>query len=1052
MEEEILLTQHKLGTEITYFSSYLSLDTPIGNPEKYCAVLFLDIYGNPTNIKTFDGKELWQLNSENNNVYYDLNSLPNVITGVTYKEEYGRVLNDSAKENLRKTFFSQIGILSSGLTNNTFCLINDKEIADLYVNIKLERTYDILNTLSIKNTTTDEFPLQESDTGVVFGRLEAIQKIKDEAGNFIRIPLRFVPIGIFNTSEKFPDISSLDENNDRIRLNLKTTDDNLNVSFPRPEFYFNQQTFNTDTEYLQETGYAYQVPDEYKFVTTTNENGEFIIYNVPTSNQTLMFEVDLLKQGLTHDEVALNFFPYAASTEVNVDNIPHYFFRQIPIAVTPSWGDFQTGYTEVNISVNLDLRKWTTHFIPPISYFGLSIPQRLASDNTPMTIAVRDMTKIFNEKGQPNTDNLPLIEIAEVTEIGDRVQNQYLEWFNEMLQRKNKILYRGDTILSFKLPANIYDPTAYRTDMSGNPITNKYNKGVWLSAYQFKTYYKDQAKYFRSTGQNHLWVNDGFITRDHFDLNGNIPIENNTDPTNTNEETKYHGLYTFPYEKNWSANYPEHYSIPHVPTKINPAWETSPYLEEPKYLDGDLIGESLPDNNQYHPFPFEAGGQSTFFYRGKWLLEEFVIFVTKKQLYKYDSYDWDDRYASGYRPYINTPLIINTSQVENAEKYQRLECGYGYFIRPDGWPRTSQGIEGELLAYSDILVNQSTNILNVFTPKIFNSQSSQTPQYGIVDTTLDSSYKPKAAIDYDLGFNYVIIPGEVPGTPNENPPKFFIPIDDKSNCKNGALRFYRIIDPSPQTLLAPSTPISPKYVRINFQKMFVLRGLPLDKPQLKLNQTQSAAFEDEFIDIDNVLSLTKDSLKLVITNKGISNTKITINSGVVYDVPPGNPLTLTLQDVGSWDNLILDFTTNDIFTESINENYYDKLNVNIQFTNIRFYEISTNTLYDQIDTLTIFNSSNLQGGNTPINYYIATKFTRGYARISRKCNNTFQNSDCDATINGVAFVSVYKNGASSFVLPTQVSGVYCNSGNIIYFVDNGCACDNNFSNYTNQSC
>jgi hypothetical protein len=59
-------------------------------------------------------------------------------------------------------------------------MFEEVEMDDFYVNMKLERTYDLLNTLSIRNTTTDEFPTQEATEGVVFGKLEAIQKLKDD--------------------------------------------------------------------------------------------------------------------------------------------------------------------------------------------------------------------------------------------------------------------------------------------------------------------------------------------------------------------------------------------------------------------------------------------------------------------------------------------------------------------------------------------------------------------------------------------------------------------------------------------------------------------------------------------------------------------------------------------------------------------------------------------------------------------------------------------------------------------------------------------------------
>lgn len=72
------------------------------------------------------------------------------------------------------------------------------------------------------------------------------------------------------------------------------------------------------------------MPAYYKYVTTTNEEGEFVIHNVPTGTQTIFFEVDLFKQGLTQDEIALNFYPFPADDSPNIDRLPSLFFRQFP--------------------------------------------------------------------------------------------------------------------------------------------------------------------------------------------------------------------------------------------------------------------------------------------------------------------------------------------------------------------------------------------------------------------------------------------------------------------------------------------------------------------------------------------------------------------------------------------------------------------------------------------------------------------------------------------------------------------------------------------------
>ena len=52
---------------------------------------------------------------------------------------------------------------------------------------------------------------------------------------------------------------------------------------------------------------------------------------------------------------------------------------------------------------------------------------------------------------------------------------------------------------AFKVPANIYDPNAYKTDGSGNTISDK---GVWLASYEFKMFFTNEGSFFRATGFN----------------------------------------------------------------------------------------------------------------------------------------------------------------------------------------------------------------------------------------------------------------------------------------------------------------------------------------------------------------------------------------------------------------------------------------------------------------------------------------------------------------------------------------------------------------------
>jgi len=91
--------------------------------------------------------------------------------------------------------------------------------------------------------------------------------------------------------------TDVDDNGSRISFNLKEAS--------KQSDYFNTESFSADTEqFLQDGSNFTQVPSHYKFMTYTNDEGEFVIHNVPTGTQTMVFEVDMFKQGLTKDEIS----------------------------------------------------------------------------------------------------------------------------------------------------------------------------------------------------------------------------------------------------------------------------------------------------------------------------------------------------------------------------------------------------------------------------------------------------------------------------------------------------------------------------------------------------------------------------------------------------------------------------------------------------------------------------------------------------------------------------------------------------------------------------
>lgn len=749
--EEILLKKFRNATSITYFNTkYVPEDVNL-TP----SFVILDNFNNPVSVHSFDGVSLWSRNE--NNDFISLSSVTtNYVTGQTFFAKSDYELKEYEKEKIKERFAAKMEKLFKG-ESVTYVFFKNESLEDLHATISLKRTYESLDTLSVYNTVVNDIPSQEATTGVVFGKLEAVQKITNRQGQKVRIPLRNVPIGIFSPSDKYPTTTTVDENGDRIILNFKET---LNDE----SFYFNDQSYKLDQNvYLRSLERVDEMPSHYQYITKTNDEGEFVLYDIPIGTQTLIFEVDILSQGLTKDEVALNRFPYPGSVLSNIDSIPHFFFQQIPIDVVPAWGTNQTGYTEINVGVNLDLRKWTTYFVCPVDHMDMNITQLVVEDyQSPLKVFVRDMSL----ENFPD-ENIPIVEIHDML---NRVGDQTLEWRNEFAQVKNAAEFRTHDFHAIKLPANMYDPDGYSSVEYNKKLglNQKYKakKGVWLSGYQLKMQFIDDSIYRCTGGDFQTAVDGSIIFRSHYDVNWGY-----LQPGISNQNEKR--SINFPYEKSWDHTYPEPYKIPRKPIErnanktVNPdgTWVAPNNLEQPKYTDGDLIG-SVPRG-------FLAGGYGLQVYNpsdgGTVLFENrFSKRLTRDFIYRYeDRGSWYEEYSNGFRPYAESDIYYGQSKVLNGEKYQRVEAGYGYWLRPEGWPRCKH-------------VNENHDRIDEF------------------DLEKKNANNEVSVIERDITL-----------TMGHEQPK-----------KEGMLDIYRIIDPSPSNLVKPEPIPTPTSIVINFNRIY----------------------------------------------------------------------------------------------------------------------------------------------------------------------------------------------------------------------------------------
>lgn len=743
MQEEIFFQGENTKTIVKYFTNFSGQTS--SDDTKYFVIA--DVNNKP--IKLVQSSFDTEFGLSENNYNLPLSAISGgytIYTGTVVQSEIFLIPSNEEKDYISDGYNQRI-LNESGIDNTSinpvtpFSCVFFEEMSynDYFLNVKLNRSVDILNTLNIYNVPINDTVKFNSDTGVLYGKIEAIQVLLDEQGNKIKIPLRNAIVGIFNPSDEFQSVGSVDDDGNRIKMTLyENMPSNL-------KSYGSFQSYLTDVDYTTKDWQNDTIPPKYKYTTTTNENGEFILYNVPVGSQTLMLEVDLLKQGLEPEEVALNFFPYPLNDEPNISNIPHLYFNQFPVNIVPSWGEFQTGYTEINLTVQLDLRKWVTYFTFPISSAignqssisntpstQNSIPRVLEQlfaegINIPLEVQIRDMTKPFESLDRPK------VELVKIIDIYDRNLDLKCAWTEEFKTKNNKVEFTTSNYNAFKLPSNLYDP---------NGLDTNGNRGVWLGAYQFKIRYPNDNLCFHATGHEEFSIpipntNDEYklINANFFDLNRYA----NWNQNSVTPEPGF-GIGIYPFEKPWSLTYPQPYKITKKPSKPNPfksfdnngnpilnksitnengqtnnfTLTKGQFFLEPRYLDGDLVGGQDAYNTNANGFGLQSYGQA-------WNGNNFSREVTKNEIWRYESVDaWSETWSNGFNSICTPsnpdkyPFIRYNKPAIDGEEYQRLEAGYAYWLKPRACPRIKIEPWGDHLLENDYVQDANHDYGSVY--------------------------------------------------------------------------------------------------------------------------------------------------------------------------------------------------------------------------------------------------------------------------------------------------------------------------------------------------
>lgn len=244
---------------------------------------------------------------------------------------------------------------------------------DQQIQLQLDQDFDFLELLSLKITQSDVYSRLCADYGVIVGRVVA------NGGYGVpnaRVSV-FVPLtdeDLLNTviSTLYPYKQPTDLNEDGFRYNLLPYETQHGGHTPTG-------TFPSLTDILNNPTVVEVYEKYYKYTVKTNDSGDYMIFGVPTGNQTIVLDMDLSDIGPFSfspqdlirlgkaTEQQVNGARFRSST--NLAELPQIVNINTPINVNPFWGD--EDFCQARIErLDFDLRDLGYEFTPTSVFMG----------------------------------------------------------------------------------------------------------------------------------------------------------------------------------------------------------------------------------------------------------------------------------------------------------------------------------------------------------------------------------------------------------------------------------------------------------------------------------------------------------------------------------------------------------------------------------------------------------------------------------------------------------------------------------------------------------
>lgn len=327
--------------------------------------------------------------------------------------------------------------------------------SDKVLNVNLRQDVDILEILSVKLNQSDAYTLQGSNYGILVGRVLGNETFGVENAKVsIFISASDITLDTVLGTEIYPYTSVRSENYSGVRYNLLT--DTQVDEYHRPVGTFpNKRLVLDDSTYLE-------VYDNYwKYTTTTNKAGDYMIFGVPSGSQQLHVDVDLSDIGILSQRprdfenkgynIGMFDNPSQFKASTNLDSLPQIFSQDKSVYIYPFWGD----NNDTNVAITRCDVKLQYTFEPTCVFLG--------------SIFTDDSTNAIGHNCTPEADNGDASQLISKGGKIETIRKTVTGDIEELVLQGNELI-DGNGVWCYQIPMNL---DYISTDEYGNIVPSR---------------------------------------------------------------------------------------------------------------------------------------------------------------------------------------------------------------------------------------------------------------------------------------------------------------------------------------------------------------------------------------------------------------------------------------------------------------------------------------------------------------------------------------------------------------------------------------------------